>query len=475
MESRRNFLRTTAAAAVVSQTVRGANDRIQMGVIGTGGRGMQVFHDFSWHDDCVFIAACDVYGARLAGAVQTIGGKVDSYADYRRILDRKDIDAVLVTTPDHWHSPIVVDAVSAGKDVYVEKPVSNTLAAAQRMVEANQRYGRVVQVGCQQRSTVHFQECVKMIQDGLLGKVTHAVLFYQGNYTQIQQPPETPPPTLDWEAFQGPAPRKPFSSGRLFWRSFYAYGGGLITDWGVHLTDIAHMALGCDKKGPMLTQASGRFVNIPQDDEEIPEAFVCSWQYENFVMTFTNITIPFPGLNLPGNWFFSPKGALHVDRGGYQIYAGWAQDPPAGRQRTDRRSAAGRSCAGQGGGPAGGMQPGGALAGRGQAGGAPGGRGQAGGAPGGGGQAPAPRPGGLFAPPPGPPIEAKEFRNTARGASGDTALHTRNFLDCVKSRQKPICELEIGFYSSLPCLLALMSIQQGGRTIAWDGKTAKPV
>jgi hypothetical protein len=109
------------------------------------------------------------------------------------------------------------------------------------------------------------------------------------------------------------------------------------------------------------------------------------------------------------------------------------------------------------------------MAGRGPGGGAPGG------APGGRGQAPAPRPGGLFAPPSGPPLEAKEFRNTARGASGDTALHTRNFLDCVKSRQKPICELEIGFYSSLPCLLALMSIQQGGRTIAWDGKTAKPV
>ena len=103
MESRRSFLRTSAAAAVVSQTVRGANDRIQMGVIGTGGRGMQVFHDFSWHDDCVFIAACDVYGTRLAAAVQTMGGKVDSYADYRRVLDRKDIDAVLVTTPDHWH------------------------------------------------------------------------------------------------------------------------------------------------------------------------------------------------------------------------------------------------------------------------------------------------------------------------------------------------------------------------------------
>ena len=425
MESRRSFLRTTAAAAVVSRTVRGANDRVQMGIIGAGERGMQDFRAFSYHEDCVFIAACDVNKLKLEPALQTMGGKVDAYGDYRRILDRKDIDAVLLTVPDHWHSPMMVEACAAGKDVYVEKPLSNTLPAAQKMVEAAQKYKRVVQMGCQQRSTPHFQVCVKMIQDGLLGKVSHAVLLYPGGYTRVQPPPEAPPPTLDWEMFQGPAPRKPFSPGRLFWRSYYAYGGGLITDWGVHLTDIAHMALGCDRKGPALTGASAQFVTVPRDDEQIPEAFVCTWQYEDFVMSFTNVVSPIPGFDMSGNWFYGKRGALHVNRSGYQIL------PSAQRGGPMPAAAAGR-------GQTGGAQPVGA-------------------------------PGGLG----GPPIEAKDFRNTDRGINGDTPLHARNFLDCIKSRQKPNCDIEIGFYSTLPCLLALMAIQQG-RSIVWDGQTAKP-
>src|SRR5208283_5459503 len=147
MESRRSFLRTTAAAAVVSQTARGANDRIQMGIIGTGERGMQDFHAFSYHEDCVFIAACDVNKLKLEPALQVMGGKVDAYGDYRRILERKDIDAVLITTPDHWHSPMMVEACAAGKDVYVEKPISNTLPAAQKMLDAAQKYKQVVQMG----------------------------------------------------------------------------------------------------------------------------------------------------------------------------------------------------------------------------------------------------------------------------------------------------------------------------------------
>ena len=427
-------MRTTAAAAVVSQTVRGANDRIQMGIIGTGERGMQDFRAFSYHEDCVFVAACDVNKLKLEPALQTMGGKVDSYGDYRRILDRKDIDAVLLTVPDHWHSPMMVEAVAAGKDVYVEKPISNTLPAAQKMLEAAQKYKRVVQMGCQQRSTPHFQACAKMIQDGLLGKVDHAVLLYGngGGYTRVQPPPEPPPPTLDWEMFQGPAPRKPFSPGRLFWRSYYDYGGGLITDWGVHLTDSAHMALGCDRKGPMLTAATAQFVTVPRDKEQIPEAFACTWQYDDFVMTFTNIVPPIPAFDMSGNWFHSRRGALHVNRAGYHVLpaAVRAAPPPPAR-------------GGAAGAPAGGAQPGRASRG----------------------------PGG---PPAVPPIELKDFRNTDRGINGDTPLHARNFLDCVKSRQKPNCDIEIGFYSTLPCLLALMSIREG-RSYAWDGKTAKPV
>jgi predicted dehydrogenase len=400
-----------------------------MAVIGTGTRGLQVWGGFSQHSDCVFLAACDVDKTRLDAAVQKMGGKLDAYGDYRRILERKDVDAVLIATPDHWHSPMMVEACAAGKDVYVEKPVSNTLPAAQRMVEAARKSKSIVQVGLQQRSWPHFQECVKMIQDGLLGNVTHAVLIYPGGYTRAQQPPEPPPPTLDWEMWQGPAPRRPYSPSRRGWRAFYAYGGGLVTDWGVHLTDIAHMALGCDATGPSLTNASAQYVNVPRDEEQVPDAFVCSWQYEKFVMSFTNINPPGGDFPASGNYFYGQRGVVLLNRTGYRI-------TPA-----PSRGGAGRG-------------PGGAAAAQ-----------------------PGRAPGGFGGPPAGPPIEAKEFRSTARGAAGadeGTVLHTRNFLDCVKSRRKPNCDMETGFYSTLPCLIALLAIQQR-RSFLWDGKSARPV
>jgi len=407
MDTRRGFLKASAAAAVVSQRVLGANDRVRMAVIGTGGRGTLVTNLFLKHADCEFVAACDVRKSRLDAAVQKLGGKVDAYGDYRRILDRKDIDAVLVTTPDHWHGPITVDACAAGKDVYVEKPLSNTIEAAQRMVEAARKYKRVVQLGTQQRSGKHFQEAAKLVQDGLLGKISHAVLLQPGGYTQITQPPEAPPADLDWEMFQGPAPRRPFSPSRLRWRAYYMYGGGLVTDWGVHLTDIVMMYLKADNKGPLLTSAAAQYVNYPRDEEQVPDAFTCTWQYDNFVMTFTNVVQPGTEFSSQGNWFYGQNGVLHVNRSGYQIFP------------TQRRAMPGQ-------------------------------------------QLP-------------PPIEAKnvpvkeDYQNDP-----DTTAHARNFLDCVKSRQRPICDVEIGFNSTLPTLIALLAIQQG-KTFAWDGKSARPV
>jgi len=408
MENRREFLRTTAAAAFVSQRVLGANDRIRMALIGAGGRGTLVNALFRKHADCEFVAACDVRKSRLDAALKQLPGKVDGYGDYRRILERKDVDALLVTTPDHWHSPITVDACAAGKDVYVEKPLSNTVPAAQRMVEAARKYNRVVQLGTQQRSGLNFQEAGKLVQDGLLGKVTHCVLVQPGGYTQITQPTQEPPADLDWEMFQGPAPRAPFSPSRLRWRSYYAYGGGLVTDWGVHLTDIALMYMKSDSKGPLLTSASAQYVNFPKDLEQVPDAFVCSWQYDGFVMSFTNVVPPNAEYNMQGNWFYGQRGVLHINRSGYRVI-------PAGR----------------GGGGRGGQQA--------------------------------------------PPIEARtapvkeDYENDP-----DTTAHARNFLDCVKSRKRSTSDVEIGFNSTLPCLIALLAIQQG-KTFAWDGKAAQAV
>ncbi len=330
MKNRREFLKATAAAAVVSQRVIGANDRIRMAVIGCGSRGTIVNNLFRKHADCEFVAACDVRKSRLDALVKTLPGKVDTYEDYRRILERKDIDALLVTTPDHQHSPIVVAGCEAGKDSYVEKPLTNTIEAGLRMVDAANKYKRIVQLGTQQRSGAHFKEAGKLVQDGYIGKINHCVLFQPGGYTQVMQPPEAPPADLNWDLFLGPAPKKPYSPSRLRWRAFYDYGGGLITDWGVHLTDIVMLYMKADKKQPLLSSATSQYVNFPKDLEQIPDAFSCSWQYDEFVMSFTNIVPPGYAKNAQGNWFFGTRGVLHVNRSGYEIYPTASRGMPGG-------------------------------------------------------------------------------------------------------------------------------------------------
>jgi predicted dehydrogenase len=381
--------------------------------------------------DCVFVAACDVAKTRLDAAVPRLseqggGGKVDAYGDYRRILDRKDIDAVLVTTPDHWHSPITVEACAAGKDVYVEKPISNGIAPAQRMVSAAREYNRVVQMGVQQREGEAFKEAAKLVQDGLLGPVTHVLLQYEGGYARTAEPDQDPPADLDWDMFQGPAPRHRYRPSRQrSWRAYYDYGGGLITDWGVHLADVAHMYMKQDLGGPILTSAVGQ--NITVDDpqhEQIPQAFTVSWQYSNFLMSFTNTVLPNPDFPFHGTYFFGPKGCLLVNRSGYII------------RPTPQRMAPPPTTA-RAGAPAQ--------------------------------QAP------FRGPDLGPPIQARvrPFKEDYTN-DPDTIAHARNFLDCVKSRQRPVGDIEIGFHSSLPCLLGVLAIQQG-RNIAWDGNSAKTV
>ncbi len=406
VNSRRVFLQTSAAVAAASRPILGANDRIRMGLIGAGARGNLVQRLFRKHDDCEFVAVCDVRKSGLDETIAAMGGNLAAYGDYRRVLERKDVDAVLIASPDHWHSPMTVDACAAGKDVYVEKPAANAIEPGLRMVAAARKYNRVVQLGTQQRSGGHFKEAAEIVRSGQLGEISHAMMAIGGGYLQKPQPPEPPPPDLDWEMFQGPAPRRPFSPTRLRWRSYYDYGGGLVTDWGVHLVDTALMCLNADNKAPLLTSASAQYIGI-NDPEQVPNAFVCSWQYDNFVMSFTNVVAPNQGWGLHGNFFYGSRGVVQVHRQGYRIIP-----TPARRTRGE------------------------------------------------------PEP---------PPLQAKsvpikeDYENDAY-----TIAHTRNFLDCVKSRQRPTSDIEIGFNVTLPTLLALLAIRQG-RSFKWDGKKAIPV
>src|SRR5688572_21254029 len=323
---------SAAGAAAVATRVRaqgpsGANDRVRIGLIGSGSRGRSVAALFLRnYADVRYVANCDAYAMRLEQGIQQLSDlqkdvKLEPYEDYRRILDRRDVDAVHIATPDHWHSQMLVDAIAAGKDVYLEKPLSNTVERAVEALRSYKSSDRVVQFGTQQRSGAHFQEAAKIVREGQLGKITHAVIQFGGSGYGTPPEPEVPVPQgLNWELFQGPAPRRPFKAGRLRWRGWWDYGGGLITDWGVHLTDVALWYLNSQKVGPLLTSGTAQYVNFvnPEQDQS-PDAFSVSWQYPAFVMTFTNVVVQDWEFGRQGNYFFGPGGSLLIHRAGYEV------------------------------------------------------------------------------------------------------------------------------------------------------------
>lgn len=421
--TRRRFIDLTAGTTLLAATsfrgrlgAQSASSRVRMGLIGAGGRGNQVAGFFLKHPDCQFLAAAEPYKMRLDRTIGALtkaqaGVKVDGYEDYRRILDRSDIDAVLIATPDHWHCPITVEACAAGKDVYVEKPLSNEIAPAWTAVAAARKHNRVVQMGTQQRQGEAFKEAAEIVQSGALGKVTHVILQFQGNYGVAPEPNAPPPEGLNWDLFQGPAPKRPFRPGRLRWRNFYDYGGGLVTDWGVHLVDVAHWYLKADKKAPLLTSAAAQYITLDNPErDQCPDTFSISWQYDDFVMSFTNAIVHDWEFGRQGTYFFGPNGSLLVHRAGFEI----RPRPPA----TARPG-----------------QP----------------------------------------QPPANPLQAKRrpfFENYDNDP--DTIAHTREFLDCVKSRKRPSADVEIGYYSSLPTLLAIHAIREG-RSFKYDANAHKAV
>jgi predicted dehydrogenase len=404
MNSRRAFLLSSGLTAAMSRSAAGANDRIRMGVIGAGTRGGYMAPVFAKNQDVEMVAVCDVFKPNRDKTAAALPGKPETYVDYRRVLERKDIDAVLLAPPDHWHAPMIVEVCQAGKDAYCEKPLSNSIEAAWKAVDAVKKSGRVVQIGLQQRSWDHFQMCAKWVQDGKFGTVYHAALHWQGHYTHAPEQPTDPPADLDWEMFQGPAPRKPYSPGRQrSWRSYYDYGGGIITDQGVHIADLVRWYLGAHE--PRSVAASAQWVRVPVPNPEQPaDTFAITWQYDKFVMSYANTFMPVPEYNADhGVFFYGTTGALHVNRTSYT-----AQPIP---QRA--------------------------------------------------------RPG---QPPPPAPFEP--VINSFRYVGGPSdAAHARNFLDCVKSRQKPLTDVETGFYSTLPLLLGVLAVRTG-KAYNWNGKEA---
>lgn len=398
MIDRRRFL-TTASAGAFASRVLGANDRVILGAIGLGRQGTSDLRGFLKHPDVSVAALCDVYQPNLDAAAK-LAPAAQRLSDFRRVLDNKEIDAVLVATPDHWHPLMTILACQAGKDVYVEKPASVVVAEGRRMVEAARKHKRVVQVNTQQHSGAHFRRAVEIIHSGVLGKIAHVRAWHYGNEfpNGIGQASDSEPPAgLDWDLWLGPSPRVPFNANRFgvapnrwsTFRYFWDYGGGFMTDMGVHAFDVIHWAM--KATAPVTISASGGKFGL-DDNRETPDVLQVTFDYPGFVCVYESRLLNGRPLNgrASGIDFHGVNGTLTVSPSGFEV------TPERGQQFPGAGS-----------------------------------------------------------------IEK---------ASGDQlADHTRNFLDCIKSRGMPVCDIEVGHRATSVCLLGNISYRSGNR-IRWDAK-----
>ncbi|MBI4890618.1 MAG: Gfo/Idh/MocA family oxidoreductase, partial [Acidobacteria bacterium] len=290
--ARRDFLYTTAAATTLGRPAYSANDRISLAFIGTGVMGSENLGAAIAQGGVEVKALCDVYQPNLERAVaraNRAGQQPKAVSDFREILADKSIDAICISTPDHWHPYITVEACKAGKDVYVEKPACVAVDEGAVMVQAARKYNRVVQAGTWQRSGAHFQKACEMVRNGDLGKVTFVRAWIYSNQPAkgIGAPPDgSVPAGLDWNLWLGPAPARQFNPNRFgvypnsysYFRFFWDYAGGQLTDSGIHMLDIVQMALG-DAMPRGVAAQGGKYWF--QDDTETPDTMIATFEYPN--------------------------------------------------------------------------------------------------------------------------------------------------------------------------------------------------
>jgi predicted dehydrogenase len=421
--TRRAFAKTLTAAGATAALgglrVLGANERVRLGFIGLGNRGDQVLDAFLKQADAEVVALCDLYQPYLDFAAKKIGGQPKQFKDYRKLLELKEVDAVVISTPDHWHALQTIHACAAGKDVYVEKPLSLCVAEGRQMVEAVRRQQRVCQVGINRRSVGFCREAAELVRSGGIGKVTVArALHIQNEWpVGIGNPPnEAPPADLDWEAWLGPAPKVPYNKNRAFYRFrwFYDYSGGQLTNFGVHYLDFIHWALG--QEAPLAVAAMGGKY-VVEDNREIPDTLEALWQYPGgTLVTFSQFNAnAAPAAARNGQIELrGTKGTLYLDWGSYEVVPEvitpneFPAHTPVNRAY-ERGWRAGEK----------------------------------------------------------PMIEPKK-------ATGDpdTAHHARNFLDCVKSRQRCNCDIETGHRSTSATLIANIA-HKTRSLLEWDARAER--
>jgi predicted dehydrogenase len=348
--SRRDFVKLSATAAAGAglglnamgnmpepkKRSKSPNDKVVFGLIGCGGMGASNMRTFMGMEDVEVAALCDVDTDRIpndyAHVEKTYGRKPDVYRDYRQMLERKDIDAVIIGTPDHWHALNLIHACEAGKDIYCEKPISHNIVEAKAMVAAQRRFKRVVQVGTWQRSTNEFHNAIEYIRAGKLGKIVHTRAWIS-DWTKIGKgKPEPVPSNLDYDRWIGPAAMIPYQSNRIHWnwRWLMNYGGGLTTDWGVHMMDIALLGMSKDLDLPMPTRvnASGGLWALGDDDRDAPDTIEAILSFDKFAMTWS-VLRDTPGRPGHGTEFISADGrTLRVWRGGWTILDNGGKELP---------------------------------------------------------------------------------------------------------------------------------------------------
>jgi predicted dehydrogenase len=418
--SRRVFVQGTTAAVLAASSyerVFGANDRIGVGFIGFGLIGKRHVLDFGAQPDVSRVAVAETHRGRLEEAKAAIGGGVKGYTDFRKLLENRAVDAVVVSTPDHWHALLTMLACAAGKDVYVEKPLTLFVREGRWMVDVARRHSRIVQVGTQQRSGAHYQRALKLIQEGCLGKVSSVRMSaFRNIMPGYGNPPDQePPPELDWDMLLGPAPWRKYNPNRALYhfRWFWDYSGGQMTNLGAHSLDIVHWYLGV--KGPLSVASMGGRYSL-RDNGETPDTQDALIEYPGWTAIWSHREASRGRPNLYGLEFFGPRGNLAISRKGF-LLTGDRKMPP---ENTIPRFA--------------GPQP---------------------------------------SDNPAPTASGELWTESVKDETGDQYVqfreHVRNFLDCVKSRRQPIADLESGHRVATVCHLANLALRLG-RRIRWDAE-----
>jgi predicted dehydrogenase len=405
--SRRNLIRrsTAALSAVSYSRIRGANDVVRLGVIGCGGRGTGVMRTFLSTKQVLVTGLCDVWGDRVMAAQQH-APNATGYGDHRKLLESRNLDAVLIATPDHWHAPIAIDAVNAGKDVYCEKPLTLKIEEGPAIIQAARRNGRVFQVGMQQRSGAHYLHArEEYVKKGRLGKITLARTWWHGSYYSFVRPVppamRTKPGNLDWKRFVAPVTWREYDPYQyLTFRAFLDYGGGPITDLFCHWLDVAHMFM--DDDGPTNASTVGGVSIYGKEGSgrTAPDTVSVQLQYpRDWVITFESQLLP--NVDDGAQEFCGTEGKLYISRQGFEFTpydrTPFQRGPGARRERPIRT-----------------------------------------------------------------PVHNAQTETVS--AEGDLTLaHVQNFLDCMRSRKLPNADVVIGHRSAQACHLATMSYKEKRR------------